>query len=322
MKLLSILLLVCMLSCSVLAFQKQGVKNHKKRIGHRRGDGDGDDDPEGTKLAKAVSDDNWELIRKLGYSVGKMFDCAKESVEKVEGLEEAEKKVEAYTHGAEAALELYHVACDGTPEDKLKFLQSFVEAASDFIELPGVHQMLQFTASAIGSIIESIQSWKKSVEKDTRMGYTIWNSGVFDDDVKAPLSAACELKYGAGAPAAPSDDTPSSTDTPAVAAPVVVTENDNKIILSSSAKNWFIDHAPLLEKVTHAKLLKFRDDSILMRIAKHVTPQAAVDESVMKAWIRVYWPVASYVAFGETTEGNRFCMCRGDHARPNEGDCF
>jgi len=215
------------------------------------------------------------------------------------------------------------VAADGTPEDKLKFLQGFVEAATDFIELPGVHQMLQGASAAIGSILESIESWKKSIEDKTRMGYTIWNSGVFNDDVKAPLEAACELQYGAGAATADavanSDDTTDTTVAPVVAAE---NANDDKIVLSPAAKTWFIEHAKLLEKITQATLLKFRDDSLAMKLYKHLSPQRAVDETVMKKWIRIYWPVASYVAFGETTEGNRFCMCRSDHARPNFGDCF
>jgi len=255
----------------------------------------------------------------------------KSQLEKVENLEEQLKKVDSYKKVAEAGIQLYEVACDGTPENKLLFLKGFVTAAAEFIELPGVHSMLQATAAAIGSILESIQSWKKSIEDKTRLGEIIWNKDIFNEDVKTALTAACELRYGAGARPiveAPADsensnsNDDSTTTTPVPPRNLASNPGDNLIVLSSDAKSWFIKHADILEKATQAKLLKFKDDGMLSGLKKRFFPTRAVDEPVMQAWIRLYWPVASYVAFGETASGNRFCMCRADERLPGSPQCW
>jgi len=95
---------------------------------------------------------------------------------------------------------------------------------------------------------------------------------------------------------------------PGAAVPQPGDEHANSlIILSRAAKNWFIDQAPLLEKLTQAKLVKFRDDA--WTVTKKYNPSHAIDETVMRDWIRKYWPIASYLAFGETGAAQRFCMC-------------
>jgi len=284
--------LICLLLSSVLALQQERI--HKKRAIHHRRVNGGASEPADEELAKAIKDNMWDEIRKLGKELGKMFEITESTVEAVEKVDEKQEQIATLTSAIDAAKQLYAVTATDGPEDKLKFLKSFVELSADLVELPGVHQMLQVTAAAIGSILESFESWKKSVQADDRQGNLIEHTGFFGDDLVTPLAEACELEYG------PGGSVPQSGDEHA----------NSLIILSRSAKNWFIDHAPLLEKLTQTKLVKFRDDA--WTVTKRINPSHAVDETVMKDWIRKYWPIASYLAFGETTASQRFCMCSND----------
>jgi len=160
------------------------------------------------------------------------------------------------------------------------------------------------------------------------MAESIWNQDIgFNDDVKATLKDACELRYGAGSNPIVIDSSAADSnndDASAPAAPVVLTprDDDSRIALSLETKNWFIAHADILEKITKSKLLKFNDDGVINKIKKRFSPARVVDEAVMRAWIRIYWPVASFTAFGENNAQRRFCMCRSDERNPGDPECY
>jgi len=239
------------------------------------------------ELVKDIDSDNWNRIRDIGIQIGKNFETTEAIFEKAEKAVEYKELFDKATAVKEAADALENIN-GNDPNSKLEALRVFIHSAAEFVPIPGVHEFLLAYSSMIGGILDSLKTFEKAVQDKQAQGTTIQNPGVMDGglDLFTPLTKAC---------------TGSDFDLPV------------------DARNWFYDHRDVLKAFSGTDVWKpDPEHSVLV----HVRPGKYSDMGVMKDWVKQFWPIAALVAYGRTTEGNRFCMCGQDWAREPLGDCF
>jgi len=314
MKLLTCIVL-CLLLCSTFAFQKDKTRkklstrhaqqHHKigklsmrthEPDGTEANNGGNDEGPSPVvaeeqedadkKLIEKMGENDWDTLKKATFELGKMFEATKECAEAADQVSENIERLDKLKSAGEFAIALSNINSGDEIDSKYNALKQFVDTAAEFVEIPGVHEFLQAYSIIMDSILKSINSWRESAKNADRQTTSIYHPGAWGGDLYETLNKACE---------------------------------NQEITFSRSVKNWFISNAPLLKKITELSPLEFKKDS--WEFTKNHLPATAMNEDVLRNWVKEFWPVAAWLAFGPTTENNRFCMCRGDQTA-RQGGCW